>query len=72
MELKGADRVKKEMVQFITLPFPFSSKLKIWSVVSRPTRAVTVFAKKRDARAELLFRSLNPFPFLTFPLLSLS
>ena len=69
MELKGGDRVKKEMVQFITFPFPSSSKLKIWSVISRPSRAVTVrkFAKKRDSRAELLFRLLNPLPFLTFP-----
>ena len=33
MELKRRDRaqVLKEMVEFITLPFPFSSKLKIWS-----------------------------------------
>ena len=33
MELKRRDRtqVLKEMVEFIALPFPFPSKLKIWS-----------------------------------------
>ena len=33
MELKRRDRaqVLKEMVEFIDLPFPFPSKLKIWS-----------------------------------------
>ena len=33
LELKKGDRtrVQKEMVEFITLPFPYSSKLKIWS-----------------------------------------
>ena len=64
---------RNEMVQFITLPIPFSSKLKIWSVISCPSCAVTVkkFTKKRDACAEL-FRLLTPLPFLAFPLPSLS
>ena len=33
LELKGRDRaqVQTEMVEFIALPFPFPSKLKIWS-----------------------------------------
>ena len=62
MELKRGQRarVQSEMVQFIALPFPFPSKLKIWSfnvvVVQWRQRNVQ---KKRDARAELLFCSLN-------------
>ena len=33
MELKRGDhaRVQTEMVEFIAIPFPFSSELKIWS-----------------------------------------
>ena len=33
LELKrgGRARVQTEMVEFIALPFPFSSKIKIWS-----------------------------------------
>ena len=49
-------RIQKEMIEFIALSFPSSSKLKIWSfhivVVQRQQRNVH---KKRDARAELLF-----------------
>ena len=58
LELKRRDRARvlTEIVEFITLPFPFSSKLKIWSfhvaVVQEWQRK---FTKKRDARAELLF-----------------
>ena len=62
MELKRGDqaRVQTEMVEFIAIPFPFSSKLKIWSfqvvVLQGQLKKRT---KKRDARAELLFWSLN-------------
>ena len=53
-------RVQTEIVEFIALPFPFSSKLKIWSfhvvVVQGQQRNVQ---KMLDARAELLFCSLN-------------
>ena len=33
LQLKRGDRarVQREMVEFITLPFPYSSKLNIWS-----------------------------------------
>ena len=48
------------MVEFIALPFLFSSKLKIWSlhVVVVQGQQINV-QKKRDALAELLFCSLN-------------
>ena len=55
MELKRRDcaRVLTEIVEFIALPFPFPSKLKIWSflvvVIRRLQRNVQ---KKRDARAK--------------------
>ena len=50
-----------EMVEFIGLPFPFSSKLKIWSFPARRIKAgtATKCTKKRDVRADLLFCSLN-------------
>ena len=70
MELKWGDRVQvlTELVIFITLPFPFSSKLKSWSfhVVFCGGTAKT-FAKKRDALRELLFFLLNLFSFFDFP-----
>ena len=48
------------MVEFIALPFPFPSKLKILVILRR---SCAVKAKKctkmRDAREELLFCSLN-------------
>ena len=52
-------RVQTEMVEFIPLPFPFSSKLKIWSF-SRRSCAGTVkkFTKKRDAHYPFCFLSL--------------
>ena len=61
-ELKRGERaqVRREMVEFIALPFPFPSKLKIWSfhaVLVQPKAKKCT--KKRDARAELLFCSLN-------------
>ena len=61
LEVKRGDRarVKTEMVEFIALPFPFSSKLKIWSfhvVVVQGRQSLT---KKRDAPEKLLFCSLN-------------
>ena len=62
LELKGRDhaQVLTEMVEFIGLPFPFPSKLKIWSfhvvVMQGLQRNVQ---KKRDARAKLLFCLLN-------------
>ena len=62
LEMKRGDRaqVQTEMVEFIGLPFTFSSKLKIRSfhvvVVQRRQRNVQ---KKRDARRELLFCLLN-------------
>ena len=61
LEMKRVDRaqVQTEMVEFIGLPFPFSSKLKFWSfhvvVVQGRQRNVQ---KKRDARSDLLFCSL--------------
>ena len=47
------------MVEFIGLPFPFPSKVNL--VISRRSCAVKAkkCRKKRDARAELLFCSLN-------------
>ena len=62
METKRGDRarVQTKMIESIVLPFPFSSKLKNWSfhavVVQERQRNVQ---KKRDARADLLFCSLN-------------
>ena len=62
LELKRRDRdqVLTELVEFIGLPFPFRSKLNIWSfhvvVMQGLQRNVQ---KKRDARAKLLFCSLN-------------
>ena len=58
LELKrrGRTRVKTKIVEIITLPFPSSTKLKIWSfhVVVVEGRAAKKCTKKRDARAELL------------------
>ena len=62
MGLKRGDhaRVQTEVVEFIVLPFLFSSKLKIWSFHVRSfAGTVRKCTKKRDARAELLFCSLN-------------
>ena len=67
LELKRGDRARilTEMVEFIGLPFPFPSKLKIWSfhvvVMQGLQRNVQ---KKRDARAKLLFCLLNLLLFL--------
>ena len=69
MELKRGDRlrVQTEIVEFIALPFPFSGKLKIWSlhvpVSSSCAETAKKFTKKRNARAELLNCSLNLFLF---------
>ena len=61
LELKRRDRaqVLTKIVEFIGLPFPFPSKLKIL-VISRLSFVGTSkkCTKKRDARAELLFCSL--------------
>ena len=59
MELKRRDRaqVLTEIVEFIALPFPFPSKLKI-SRLSYAGTAKTC-TEKRVASAELLFCSLN-------------
>ena len=46
-------RVQTEMVEFITLPFLFSSKRRSLAGTAKKC------TKKRDARAELLFCSLN-------------
>ena len=55
LELNRGDRalVRTEMVEFIAWPFPFSSKLKIWSfhVVVKQGKQRNV-QKKGDARAE--------------------
>ena len=63
LELKRRDRTRvlTEMVQFIALPSPFPSKLKIWSfhVVIMQGLQRNVQKSKYDARAELLFCSLN-------------
>ena len=70
LELKRGNRIriKTEMVEFIALPFPFPSKLKIWSfyVVVRAGTAPKC-TKQRDARAELLFCSLNLLLFWRSP-----
>ena len=61
LELKRRDRaqVLTEMVEFITLAFPFPSRLKIWSFHVAVMQTAKKCTKKRDARAELLFCSLN-------------
>ena len=70
MELKsgGRARVQTETVEFIVLSFPYSSKLKVWSfhvvVVQVQQRNVQ---NKRDARAGLLFCSLNLLFFWRSP-----
>ena len=62
MELKRRDRARvlTDVIEFIALTFPFTSKIEIWSihvlVVQGRQRNVN---KKRDARAELLFCSFN-------------
>ena len=55
LEIKGGKRarVQTEMVEFITLPFLFSSKRRSLAGTAKKC------TKKRDARAELLFCSLN-------------
>ena len=57
MELKRGDRarVQTEMLEFIALPFPFSSKRSRRGFAGTAKKCT----KKRDARAELLFCSLN-------------
>ena len=45
----------RDQVEFIALPLAFSSKLKIWSRAGMAKKCT----KKCDARAELLFFSLN-------------
>ena len=66
MELKRRDRARvlAEKVEFIALAFPFPTKLKIWSfhVVVLQGLQKKKCTKKRDARAELLFCSLNLLP----------
>ena len=62
MELKRRDgaRVLTDVIEFIALPFSFPSKLEIWSIhVSVVQGRQRNVQKKRDARAELLFCSLN-------------
>ena len=62
LEIKRRDhtRVQTGMVEFIALPFPFLSKLKIWSLHVVVVQGLqSKCTKKRDARAELLFCSLN-------------
>ena len=72
MELKRRDcaRVLTEMVEFIALPFPFPSKLKIWSflvvVIRRLQRNVQ---KKRDARAKKNSGNQGSGVKLGFPIL---
>ena len=69
LELKrgGRARVQTEMVEFIALPFPFSSKIKIWSFhVTLVQGRQRNIQKKRDARAELLFCS-KPNAFFDVP-----
>ena len=69
LELKRGDlvRFQRDKITFITLPFPFSSQLKIWSchvvVVQGRQRNKQ---KKHDARAELLFCPLNLLLFWRF------
>ena len=54
-------RVQIEMVEFMALPFPSLKKTSFDLVISRRSRAGTAkkFTKRRDARAKLLFCSLN-------------
>ena len=62
MEMKRGDRarVQTKMVESIVLPFPYSSKLKNWSFKRRGCAGTAKkCTKKRDARADLLFCSLN-------------
>ena len=63
LELKRSYRalVQTDILEFIALPFPFSSKLKIWSfhVIVVHTGRAKKCSKKCDARAELLFCLLN-------------
>ena len=51
MELKRGDRlrVQTEIVEFIALPFPFSSKLKIWS-----SHVVVVQGQQRNAQKSVM------------------
>ena len=62
LELKRRDRARvlTKIVEFIALPFPFPSKLENL-VISRSSYAGAAkkCTKKRDARAEYLFCSLN-------------
>ena len=74
LELKRGDRarVQREMVEFITLPFPYSSKLTIWSfhvvVVQKWQRNVqkSVMRVQSCCLANLTYCFLT----LTLPLLS--
>ena len=72
LELKrrGRARVQKEMAEFITLLFPFPSKLKFWSF-----HVVVVQGRQRNVQKSVLHVLSCCFAhwtycFLTFPLLS--
>ena len=51
LELKRRDRaqIQTEMVKFIALPFPFSSKLKIWSF-----HVVVVLGQQRNVQENVM------------------
>ena len=51
LQLKRGDRarVQREMVEFITLPFPYSSKLNIWSF-----HVVVVQKRQRNVEKSVL------------------
>ena len=53
LERKRGDRaqVQTEMVEFIALPFPFSSKLKIWSF-----HVVVVQGRTRNVQKSVMHR----------------
>ena len=54
LELKRGDRAR-EVVEFITLPFPSSKDLKLVSSGRTCAEMAKKCTQKRDARTELLF-----------------
>ena len=76
MELKKRDcaQVQTEMIEFIALPFLFSSKLKIWlfQIVIVQGQQCYLLIQKSLMLGRVVVLLINPLLFLTFLLQSSS
>ena len=70
LELKRTDRIQvlKEIVEFIVLPFPFPSKLKIWSFHVLVMQELQGNVPKSLSTCRVVILLIKPIAFLTFPL----